>query len=300
MEINHFNDNLAKALIKHKDIPLYLARFVLNLCNTDNITINNWYLTDTEVKNFDAAQKTMFDMLICVETSEGVYKIDVEVQAYDSNFLMLRMHNYSRSIGTSDFINHTDKEKLLPCNIQLWLFKSSQMASAIEFNGRKLAVLDLMDTETHQRFAFADKYVLVNGDYYAKLGTTTPANDFDAIMQFFVLSDSKEIEDFVTENKRECLYNLLQRQQIFFGNEVERKAYMDREIELMEKAQDKATIKAQAEEIAADKKELAAKDEALQKAEADKAKAEAEAKAKDAKLQKAPARIKELEEQQKA
>lgn len=40
--------------------------------------------------------------------------------------------------------------------------------------------------------------------------------------------------------------------------------------------------------------------EALQKAEADKAKAEAEAKAKDAKLQKALARIKELEEQQKA
>ena len=40
--------------------------------------------------------------------------------------------------------------------------------------------------------------------------------------------------------------------------------------------------------------------EALQKAEADKAKAEAEAKAKDAKLQKALARIMELEEQQKA
>lgn len=294
MEINHFNDNLAKALVKYKDIPLYLAKFVLDLCNTDKtITINNWYLTDTEVKNFDAAQKTMFDMLICVETSIGDYKIDVEVQSYRSESLILRMHNYSRSIGTSDFINHTDKEKLLPCNIQLWLFKSSQFAQGIEFNGRKLAVLDLMDTETHQRFAFSDKYVLVNGDYYAKLGIASPDNDFDAIMQFFLLSDSKEIEDFVTENKRDCLYNLLKRQQIFLSNDVERKAYMAREYELMEIAKDKATIKAQAEEIAADKKELAAKDEALQKAEA-------EAKAKDAELQKALARIKELEEQQKA
>ena len=110
MEINHFNDNLAKALIKYKDIPLYLARFVLDLCNTDkSIVIKNWYLTDTEIKNFDAAQKTLFDMLICVETSIGDYKIDVEVQSYDSSFLMLRMHNYSRSIGTSDFINHTEK-----------------------------------------------------------------------------------------------------------------------------------------------------------------------------------------------
>lgn len=83
MEINHFNDNLAKALVKYKDTPLYIAKFVLDLCNTDKtITIDRWYLTDTEVKNFDAAQKTLFDMLICVETSIGDYKIDVEVQAY--------------------------------------------------------------------------------------------------------------------------------------------------------------------------------------------------------------------------
>ena len=270
MEINHFNDNLEKALVKYKDTPLYIAKFVLDLCNTDKtITIDRWYLTDTEVKNFDAAQKTLFDMLICVETSIGDYKIDVEVQAYGSDFLMLRMHNYCRSIGTSDFINHSDKNKLLPCNIQLWLFKSSQCAPAIEFNGRKLAVLDLMDTETHQRFAFADKYVLVNGDYYAKLGTAAPDNDFDAIMQFFLLSDSKEIEDFVTENKRDCLYNLLKRQQIFLSNEVERKAYMDREYELEEIAKDKAKIKAQAEA-------LQAETEARKKAEADKAKVEAE------------------------
>ena len=53
MEINHFNDNLAKALVKYKDTPLYIAKFVLDLCNTDKtITIDRWYLTDTEVKNF--------------------------------------------------------------------------------------------------------------------------------------------------------------------------------------------------------------------------------------------------------
>ena len=80
----------------------------------------------------------------------------------------------------------------------------------------------------------------------------------------------------VTENKRDCLYNLLKRQQIFLSNEVERKAYMDREYELEEIAKDKAKIKAQAE--------------ALQKAEADKAKAEAEAKAKDEALQRSEAK----------
>ena len=280
-DINHFNDNLAKALLKYKDIPLHLAQYALSQIGDDQ-NIIKLNLVDAEVKNYKDAKKTIMDVLVEFNNSTKKYKMDVEVQSYRAESLVVRMHNYAKALGTNDYINCSDKTSMLPTNIQLWLFKHENCASEIKFNGRKLVVLDLMDTETFERYSFGDKYILVNADYYASLKDFRPNNDFDAIMRFFVLSDKKEIEDFVTENNFKSLNNLLKRQNIFFGDDKEVRAYMDREFELKEKEADKKTIATQAKALQKAEAEAKAQADARKKAEADaKAQADARKKAED-------------------
>lgn len=268
MTINHYNDALAKELLKYRDTYKVLAAFVITLC-LPGTKVCESNLIDKEFKNSENAEKSIMDLLAEVKTTAGIFRIDFEIQAYRSSFLERRMGKYEAAMFADEYINL--KEKLpLPKNIQLWLFKHGEKD---RFEGRLYIIVRHMDDVTYRKYNTGSLLVLVNGEYFS--GDKKPESEAEAIVFFFSLTDPDEIERFVRENNFESLYNMLERQKKFFGEgSLEMDAYEKREIEL--------------QELKDMEEQLQAKDEAIK---ALTAKADAEAKARA----EAEARIAELE-----
>ena len=162
----------------------------------------------------------------------------------------------------------------------LFPFSRSSVPASPQFSPRKEGYASPLSKAGFRiRSAPGDKYVLVNGEYYAHLPDSfEPENAFDAFMRFFAISNNQKLEEFVHKNYHhfDFLKNLLERQKKFFENPDDVKIYMDREFELKElQARDEAIRKAndRAEKAEA---EIKARDEEIAKikGEADKAKAE--------------------------